>query len=352
MERLNLVEIETVWGFKSFELWLGDINRPDEPLDLMAVSVLKGDYYPLPGSVAGALFENHRIDLARLLSSCRFDLRVALCCWVSEELSNLPLRRILCVELLDSGFTAEDAIQNVFVVLSMLEAKGIKVRQFALPLLGAGYLALDSGLVIRTLLRHSLDHMRRSQYLRRIRFVAHDEDKAKELSQAMDHTLGRVRVVLPKGACVNATRKQVLHNVRRMEIEAGHNTTLFGDLRRVVSDPESRAWQLGLNARKLLEYVVDDILGPGQYPTLSSKLDQIKRSSEPKIAGWMWQYMQVLREIGNETVHVDGEVSRVPATLEESDLEICLLCLNRLLKFWLAHKERFRTALTATVLPE
>lgn len=344
MKQLNAIEIETVWGFKSFELLLGDITRLDTPVDLLAVSVFANDYGPLPGTVVGALYLNHGIRLDRLLSNCAFDLRSALCCWVSEELSNLLFSRILCVELLDRGFSVEEVLQNVFVVLSMLEAKGVPIRTFALPLLGTGNVDLDLALVIRTLLHCALDHLRRSESLQRIQFVTHNERSASALRQAMDETLGRVKVVLPRSERANAIRREVLGNLGTMEVEAAHQTTLFTDLRQVVSDQDSRSWQFGIGARKLLEFVVDDILGATKQATLARKLDEVKKSTEPKIADWILQYMQVLREMGNETAHEDDDAGRVPAALEECDLELCLLCLNRLLSFWLAHKEQLRTA--------
>jgi hypothetical protein len=46
--------------------------------------------------------------------------------------------------MLAPSFTTEEVIANVFVTLSILEAKCISVQKFASPILGTGTLSLDS----------------------------------------------------------------------------------------------------------------------------------------------------------------------------------------------------------------
>jgi O-acetyl-ADP-ribose deacetylase (regulator of RNase III) len=199
MKRVNAIQIETVWGYKTFELYQGDITNLDFGVDVLAVSALRGNYYPKKGTVVGALFENHQINLQNLKEDCEFDLRKPFSCWVSKEIPNPKFKRILCVEMLDPSFTTEEVIKNVFVTLSILEAKGISVQKFASPLLGTGTLSLDPGLVIKTLLDNSLEYLKRAQNLKEIKFVAYDENLAEQLKKAMNEVLNRVTIAVING---------------------------------------------------------------------------------------------------------------------------------------------------------
>ena len=71
MKLLNLIEIETRWGFKSFELYCGDITKMEKPVDLLAFSILESVYSPTQNSVVGALTKNHQIDFGELVKRCR-----------------------------------------------------------------------------------------------------------------------------------------------------------------------------------------------------------------------------------------------------------------------------------------
>lgn len=110
--------------------------------------------------VMGALYEIYGVDLAHLLEDCEFDLRNAFSCWISKEITNPKFSRLLCVGMLAPEFSIEEIIENVFVALSVLGAKGFEIGAFAVPLLGTTSLRLDPVSIIDPLLHHSLEHMR------------------------------------------------------------------------------------------------------------------------------------------------------------------------------------------------
>lgn len=340
MRQINAMQIETRWGYKTFELYRGDITRLDPGVDLLAVSVLAGDYYPLRNTVIGALHENFGINLTALLQDCEFDLRSAFNCWISKEIPNPVFKRLLCVEMLDPDSSIDEVIQNMFVALSILEAKGILVQEFASPLVGTGALAIDPVAVIKPLLNYSLEYLHRSASLKRIRFVTRGEQHAAQLDAAMNNVLGRVRVMLPHGEFAEAVRHQILDSIERtVALDQGQNARLFTDMRRVIANPESRSFELGIIARKWVEFLTDDILGDPQPAPLFVKLGKIEKLSTPNIAQWMISYMHMVRIFGNEGAHEKDTEHRIPAALDETDLKICLLCMCRLLDFWLASQE-------------
>ena len=57
MKRLNILDVDTRWGFRSFELWNGDVTKFDFAIDLLLISSFGTDFFPLEGTVIGALSE-------------------------------------------------------------------------------------------------------------------------------------------------------------------------------------------------------------------------------------------------------------------------------------------------------
>jgi hypothetical protein len=163
MERLNLVEIETPWGYRAFELYQGDITRLGHKVDVLAVSAFAGDYVPTRTSVIGALRNNCGISLQQLSLTPEFDMRQSLGCWVARPERNEWCERIVCLEMLGRHSSIGEALENLFAMLAVLEAKGLPVSSLALPVLGTGDQAIKPDLVIRELLRCALAHLKRSQ---------------------------------------------------------------------------------------------------------------------------------------------------------------------------------------------
>jgi hypothetical protein len=106
-----------------------------------------------------------------------------------------------------------------------------------------------------------------------------------------------------------------------------------------VANEESRSFELGITARKLLEFIVEDIL-KSPKGTLYHKVESIQKLSDPKIAEWITFSMHLLRVLGNESAHEKGSPDRVPLTLSKTDLELSLLCICRLLNFWIDFKRQ------------
>ena len=46
MERVNVIGVETLYGLRTLELFIGDVTTV--PCDILAVSAFKGGYSPIP----------------------------------------------------------------------------------------------------------------------------------------------------------------------------------------------------------------------------------------------------------------------------------------------------------------
>ncbi len=346
---VNLIEIETAWGHRSFELRRGDLFHLDEPVDMVAVSARSGDlavlavdpsrYPEVAHTALGALHAERGVDLARLGTEPSMDLRAALSCWVSERVEGLG--RVLCVEDIGVARGVEVTFDNVFAVLALLDAKGIEIRTFALPLLGAGGMGLEPALVMRAVLASCRRHLVRLPHLQRVIFVERDEARAAAFDRALDDALGRERIVLPRGALVDGLRRELVALVAKgsgsVSADGGR---VLGELGRVVADVESRSFEIGMVARRTLERVLADLPGKRVGPMYQ----QIDRLGEAGVADWMRSYMHTLRIFGNEAAHDRDASERRPRALTERDLALCLFCLERVVSFWVDSRRDLSSA--------
>lgn len=343
MQPLNLVELETRWGYRSVELYHGDITRLASKVDVLAVSAFKDGYHPTPGTVLGALHANCGISVAALAKTKEYDLRDAFGCWVARVTPADRFERLVCVEIIDVALSIQeqkarlrDIIQNLFVVVSVLEAKGVKVKTLAMPVLGAGKQRIEAEPAIRALLESASTYLKQSPNLARVLFVEYNEQRARQLDVAMDTVLDRV-AVMPKGELVKGLRDDIAQNLdRATEIGDAAAKRIFGDIRRLVLAEQSRSFEVGIVARRLVEFIVTDV--QPQQRRGADLMNRIERLADLHIADWIRSYMHVLRVFGNESAHEKNRDSRRPATIDPSDMALCLFCIQRLLDFWLDYK--------------
>jgi len=328
----NCIGLETRHGYRTFELFEGDLIHPEAGADLLVVSVFAGAYLPMPGTVLGALYESWGINARELRPA--IDLREALGVWVSSELTSGSFRRLICVEMLGSEHELHEVLRNVFVAVAVIEAKGWPAASLAMPLLGAGLQALGHESVMSALIPAAKMALERSSTFSRIMFVEKNPQRVASLDAAMNHLLGRPKITLPKGQLMINLRADICTTIDHAlpSVPEGHKF-LFLELRRIVGDDGTQSFEVGMLARRLVEFVVDDLLErPKTSPDLAKKIDDLAHRA---IASWIRGYMHMLRLLGNESAHEKGTEGRKPTYVSEEDLAICLFCVQRILGFWM-----------------
>jgi hypothetical protein len=134
VKRLNVVGVDTPRGYRTVELFHGDLVAGTLTADVLVVSAFAGSYAPTPGTLISSLAKAYGLDLRVEARQPAFDLRLAFGCWVSRPLEHVPhYRRVLVVEMIGTRAPIEECINHVFVTLSALEAKGEKTRSLAMP---------------------------------------------------------------------------------------------------------------------------------------------------------------------------------------------------------------------------
>lgn len=100
---------------KAQALYQGDLTKLyiPEAVDYLIISSLPNDYTPTPGSVIGDL-NNLGISVAALAENKAADYRPDYNCWVSQDISNQTIRRIICFEPTQSGNGAAKQVPGIF----------------------------------------------------------------------------------------------------------------------------------------------------------------------------------------------------------------------------------------------
>ena len=114
----------------------------------------------------------------------------------------------------------------------------------------------------------------------------------------------------------------------------GETRRWLRELHRLASETTCSSHEVGLIARRLVEFVVDDLLArPKTSPDLARKIDALGALG---VSPWIRGYMHTLRLLGNEAVHERGSDGRFPPHVGQEDLAIALFCTRRIVVFWKA----------------
>jgi hypothetical protein len=337
MKRLNLIEIETRWGYRTIELYCGDLTKVERDIDVLAVSSFWHDYSPSPKSLIGALARNCGISVLELSKSCEYDFRDSLGCWIAKVKPASKFARVACVDITGGRLEIAELIENLFVSLSILEMKGIKINNLALPVLGAGMQALDPEEMIRALLGSMKKHRDNLRDLNQVLFVEIDEQRASQLDQGINEQLGRVKLLLPRDQLFDGLRKDIGKNLDKADALAeSDDGAVFRDLRRLILADQSAWFEIGIASRKVVEYVVEQVLPDNELEGVLWK--NIDHLHGHRIAKWITSYMHVLRVFGNESAHKQAP-DRYPSNIDQGDMLLCLFCLQRVLDFWIEFRD-------------
>ncbi len=341
MSRQNIIDYNTPNGLSSFELHLSDITKLEERVDVMAVSAFDRHYDPKEKTVIGALYHQLHISVEELAKNPVLDFRDQAGCWVSHELDSDRIGRIICVEAIGSSFEPGDSIQNLFAILSFLDLMSIPVKTLALPLLGAGNQEQPADLMIDVMLRESKKALKRIAGLRRVMYVTNSNETAHQLDDAMNKKLRRINLVLPQDDLVESLRTKLEQSLNNVKQCVKPTPPLIADLRRVLIEQDSRSFEVGVVGRRLAELVVSDLLGKEHTPNLGKSMKSLPTLG---VAAWVVSYLHVLRTLGNESAHEGAKGDRIPSNVSEDDITLILVCVQRILDFWMDYRERRRTS--------
>ncbi|MCS5488870.1 hypothetical protein [Algoriphagus limi] len=329
MSFINSIDIDTKSGYRSFELHQGDITQLGFPVGGIVVSAFSGGYIPVPGTILGA-FHEKGVSVKHLFENQKFDYRNPFSVWVAENSSEaIDFDYLFCLEIKGTEFTIQEAIRNLFTVLTIAELKGLEIKTLAIPLLGTGNQKIDPAKIVEDLIQLSLDFLKYSRHIEKIIYVAFDDEKATFLHSEMNRILGRNMVVIPRGDRIEKLKKGIkneIEKIRRLDVDDESFRNILDAFRR----EDSTAYEFGSTSRKVLEFIIDYLIKPELNISLFKKIAILNQS---KIAKWYIQYFHLVREFGNLNVHHRSD-NQIPSEMELEDVELGLSALFRILAFF------------------
>ena len=353
----NVLDHETVFGYRSFELWQGDITTPKNDVDMIVISygVIAG-----LGQVGYAVEDRHDIDIDDIRqNNCEFDFSNDLGIWVSGLLpDHLPFRRIMVVILQDldplhcqsSEVNMKRAFNSIFCCLAILEVKMEMhsetdvptVRSVSLPIIGSGNMEWDIDEILLMLIPEAKKALERRRYLQKILLYGYDEYQCTLLDRSMNKILNRIElssVGSDNGSGSTNSRPtnpsidirllcddivNQLVQIRPHFLYSGH-LQLIQDAEAVLQRNEVRFFEVAIIGRRLAETVTKMFHG-GHLPTriLSQNIQKLSSvvggTTTLSIPPWLITYLHVLRCLGDESAHekVDGSIGRNKQLLSPS----------------------------------
>jgi O-acetyl-ADP-ribose deacetylase (regulator of RNase III) len=337
MNIVNIHEVQTVWGYKSIELVHGDITKLDCELDCLVVSAFKNGFTPTPGTVLGALYQNHNVAIYNLIERAPINLRTPFNIWISEELNIENFKRIACIEILGTHIELDTVFKSLTSLLLICETHNIKLNSIALPILGAGNQGLNPQLIIPYLLENTHNALKNIKQLNKVLFVEMTAEKVQLLNEAINKHLKRddsPTTRLPQTDISKNIIEELLVNLSKIKMNLPSSGTI-DELIQCLKSDQTRIFETSILGRRLVERIVLDILNE------SNRKEDLKRSIDrlhsKQIATWIISYMHIIRTFGNFAAHDSNMLNKFPRNLSENDLINYLFSLNRVTDFWLEY---------------
>ncbi|NLH61374.1 MAG: DUF4145 domain-containing protein [Ignavibacteriales bacterium] len=339
---INLFEIDTPTGYKTVELHQGDLSNLDQEVDAIVVSAYIGGYSPTPGTLVGSLSQNCQISLKQFSKDPEIDLRGPLNVWISKELPKQKFKRIICIEITDLKTTEtniEKAVKNLFSLIALANSQDIQIETLAMPFIGTGNQGVAPEKILPKLMELSQRSLRNLHFLKKIIFYEIDAKKIKLLDKGFNTYLRRTKFESKSYTIKElklSLKKEMIKSLINLDRGSKSSGSSLFDNVKILNEKLSRnrvkPYEVAHVGRVLLEDIVMDILGENKLKKdLAVKINEL---TQKNIASWVISYMHIIRTFGNLAVHSQAKAVVRPPAFDEKDFIIFLICLNRVLDFW------------------
>lgn len=336
----NAVSVETVQGYKSFNLIHGDITLV--PTDLLVISTHGHPAFPPTGQVIDSLRKRY----GTTIDATRRWLDFAEGCWTcfqqQPEPATFSAILTVCLRQQDQLLFFDQAMRGVFASIAALEYMEHNYPVISLPVLYGQRLMTehDRGaeqypLLAESLIRNALRWLKKSEHTHTIQFVVYENDALPGWDDAMNKTMGRSLV----SAGADAVLKSLCHETRLLAktIADERLTAAAVRLSRELAHPDRLVIDnICVSGRMLVETMAKYLLADWKIniaPSLLENIETIRKTE--RTAPWIVSYMHSLRIFGNETAHArDANPGYRPSRLEKGDLVSALSAIRSLLTVW------------------
>ena len=193
MKSIYSVEIDTVFGKKSIEVYNCDVMDFDEKIDVLTVSACHRAYMPTSRSLIENLQENG-ISVQALSASPLIDLRTLCNVWLSQPInrSTSGIKHIGCVEFeyyydsenqwVINDYKLSYSLKSYFSMLSIALTHDVDIETVVLPFIGTGSQNGDASSIIVPMVYECRMFLRTNPKIKRIIFVERSPRKAEYIA--------------------------------------------------------------------------------------------------------------------------------------------------------------------------
>lgn len=276
------------------------------------------------------MHEKMGLDIGELVKDIDIDFRRVCNCWLSRALGECDFKRLLVIEFPYKQNRSAEIIEQAFLAIPIIAAKGIPVSRICMPMLSAGIQKQHPEDIVRPILESSLFLLENIEKLHEVFFVESNKERCGVLSDAMDTTLGRKKTLINNTDNIVSLLRNIKFNIRKLNL--AEEMTGFTD--HYLDSEKLRPQDIGIMCRKISESYVF------RYPDTFSDRDLSKKIQESLVPVWVKSHLHTMRIFGNLNAH--AIFNPRPKTLYDcttQDYEILLSATARILQLWCDEKQ-------------
>jgi len=359
MKKLSDAIYETYDGYlKNYGLYCGDILENISDNDIIVMTLFIGDYKSEKysnHSVIRAVESKFHCTIEKLANEPLLDMRQALNTWMVlipcvESDINI---RLVVMESNRHPKNYSIALHDLSIFLDVAEKKG-KIQPksvLRLPLaFGGRYTVRKQPDLMRQIAKEQISTCREilktSSYIDDCRIIEIDALKAKKLHAEWELTLGHGHVVRLEDKKTKDLCKEIIACLDRRRKCRSKEEEWVSEIRSHLNEGVVSNTKFPQKCRKWVEIILNELLklqyGDGELQDrkrngISDEIESLCRKKELKhgrVAHWIVGYLHVIRLFGNFASHEHSE-KLIPKNLRDTDLYICLQCLNAVIGFWI-----------------
>ena len=338
---VNVISIPTTHGIKTIEVYSGDITNSILQTDLLIISAFANNYSPRRNSLIGHLYFQKNIDVQKHSIQPEIDFRSSLKTWVSQQLEDKLIKRLLCVEDLNEMNDLEMVFTNIFATAALANYKGIHIESIMMPLLGSGNQNNDMANTLKYLIPASIEALSKNAELQTIYFIEKDQRKADHINSVINDILNRSkeqqREMLDSQLfdLYNDILKKLL-SIKTSSKKFQSNNTINNLIAKILSK-KIRFYEIGILSRKIVELLMREMTQGSNVTTINDQIYYLQNNYN--VASWMTSYIHVLKNLSNYAAHeMNPEI--FPQIITEKDRIVFSYSLNRFLEFYLDFKNK------------
>lgn len=311
----NPYGIETRYGFKVIKIAYEDILLYPEEYDLLVLSAREYSYKPHAGTLIKSL-NTVGVNVEQLATRAEIDWRKNQHVWLSGNVQEQKFQRIACIEFPKNpeAPVIQERLHALFAMITAAKYMGITIKSIVMPILGTNKQKISTDIMVKIIASEAEKGLEEIKSLQAVTVVERDNRRFQILSDSFNKLLKRKQDDLSLASLDAGAKKkiqQIIEDVSEIAIIRERSKEQRQRFSNVISQlKEINVYPLHnirFQNRLLAELMAMDLCDYKGHPrwrkkTLMEQIDLL--SQDCKFSAWTRSYWHIMRELGNESVHI------------------------------------------------